>query len=368
VHRFPLNPHIKNRSRAQEKVAAACLELDQPEIALACIAAIANWRRGAAYADYVYHQARRDRRANLRPYLESAIRIAREATQGTAAQGTAAQGTAAQEWRVDRVRAKVARAYLALGDAEAAREVAGRLSDSEVGIVLVAQSEVVDAAAIDTWLETLDARLEGGNFDQLEGVIQACTTLVDRFYEDTERRAALEKRIKTAFATLPVEIRVERTAGLAQVAIDRGDPAHAQALLQEAAAIFAGHRWQPENRVPMRARLAAKWFRAGNAAVARRELRVAVADYAKHGASIVDIYRAGALRPVAEAQQVMGDTAAALATYERAVAAGVRNPNSRPRAEDLAATCCSMAIAGAEPDPELRARLTKICNALADPW
>jgi hypothetical protein len=71
---------------------------------------------------------------------------------------------------------------------------------------------------------------------------------------------------------------------------------------------------------------------------------------------------------VAEAYAAMGDRAAALAVYREAIAAGVGNPNSRPRAEDLAATCTSMARADIEPDDALWARIRTIRDGLGDPW
>ena len=44
------------------------------------------------------------------------------------------------------------------------------------------------------------------------------------------------------------------------------------------------------------------------------------------------------------------------------------NPNSRPRADDVCATCISMAVHGIEPDAELRARLEQIVKELGAPW
>ena len=83
---------------------------------------------------------------------------------------------------------------------------------------------------------------------------------------------------------------------------------------------------------------------------------------------IVDIYRAGALRTIAETYQAMGETAAASKTYKQAIEAGIENPNSRPRAEDLSATLCSMAVHGVEPDAGLWTRITDIEAGLGDPW
>ena len=44
------------------------------------------------------------------------------------------------------------------------------------------------------------------------------------------------------------------------------------------------------------------------------------------------------------------------------------NERALARAEDLAATCCSMALHGMEPNVELISRIHKIRDNLGDPW
>ena len=78
--------------------------------------------------------------------------------------------------------------------------------------------------------------------------------------------------------------------------------------------------------------------------------------------------RAAALRPIAEGYARLGDRDRALELYKRAVEEGVANPNSRPRANDLAATCASLAVVDLEPDAELMARLREVSEGLGDPW
>jgi hypothetical protein len=75
-------------------------------------------------------------------------------------------------------------------------------------------------------------------------------------------------------------------------------------------------------------------------------LEAALARYDAERDQIVNIYRATALRALAEALQTMGDGARSLAVYRRAVEEGNGNPNSRPRADDLTTTACSMALRG----------------------
>jgi hypothetical protein len=116
------------------------------------------------------------------------------------------------------------------------------------------------------------------------------------------------------------------------------------------------------------ARLAALRIRAGDVATARSELREALARFDAERHTIVDMWRAAALRPIAEAHHLLGDTTTALEIYTRAVEAGVENPNSRPRADDLCATCLSLALHDVAPDSLLLDRLTEICNDLGDPW
>jgi hypothetical protein len=64
----------------------------------------------------------------------------------------------------------------------------------------------------------------------------------------------------------------------------------------------------------------------------------------------------------------MGDAKTAREVYARAIDDGVENPNARPRAEDLVATCCSLALQGVEPDAATWSRLRKIHEELREPW
>jgi hypothetical protein len=151
-------------------------------------------------------------------------------------------------------------------------------------------------------------------------------------------------------------------------ALDHADQVTALSLVNEAQALVDAYAWPLEHRIPMTAKLIALRFRAGDEQRARSDADDLRSLFDTEGKKIVNIYRAGALRPLAETYQVMGETAVTLAVYKQAVEAGVENPNSRPRAEDLAATCCSLAVHAVEPDAELMARIREIRAGLGDPW
>jgi hypothetical protein len=132
--------------------------------------------------------------------------------------------------------------------------------------------------------------------------------------------------------------------------------------------MFDAATWTPEDQIAIAARLAGLHQRCGDAAGARRQAQALLALYEVSSPRIVDIYRAGALRPLAELYQALGESATSTSVYRRAVEAGVENPNSRPRAEDLAATCLSMVRCGFAPDAALLARMQQIQAALGAPW
>lgn len=358
VSKFPLDPHVKNRSRAQEAVVRACFALDQPLTALEFIADIRNWRKGVGYADFAFYCAERGIDADLNPYLALAGRLADDVV----------LEESDQAWRRDRIRSRIASTYLALGEVEKARELEAGLVSAEAGPVQALKASRVGADDLDAELGMLDRQIASGDFDQVRNAMQALAQLFDRFYGDADRRSQIEERSKSGQAKLPSQLRIELAIELAGFALEHSDPRKALELIEEATFALEGSRWASEDRIAMIAKLSAVRHRAGDKKGARRNVDAALAMYNSERDKIVNIYCSGALRSVAEAYASLGDTAAALALYRRAVEAGVENPNSRPRADDLSATCISLALHGVEPDAELWDRLRQVCEDLGDPW
>jgi tetratricopeptide (TPR) repeat protein len=334
---FPIKPHLKNRSRAQENVVEASLALDQPRRALAYGEKIDNWLRGVAYAEFACYCAQHGSVNDVEPWLERARKVS----------ASVADDENTQDWQQDRIRATIAKAYAYLGQRERAELATDGFEDQ---------------------LTALDSAVAIGNFEQVKSALQACTLVFDRFYSDVDRRSRVEEKIESSWNKMPRPIRVELTMTLAGFALGHEDHEKALALVNEGRALVDGAKWNPEDVIPLAARLAGLRWRAGDTDTARKEADAALALFESERTKIVDIFRAATLRPLAEAYRSMGDAPAALAVYKRAVEAGVENPNSRPRAEDLSATCCSMALHEVEPDVALKTRMTEICNGLGPPW
>jgi tetratricopeptide (TPR) repeat protein len=349
---MPADPHIKDRSRVQEAVVAACLDLEQPQRALRYLEQIGDWRRGAAYADLAFYCARHGITQDVQSYLDRAAQIAEQAG----------------DWQRDRIKAKIAQVHAYLGRAEAAAKSVQGVGAAESGKVARAEAMVCPADSFDKTLEALGRLVSTGQFDAVKSALDAYAELFNRFYEDRERRTRVEEKIKASWTGLPVFVRVDLLAELVDFALAHADQSKALELVNEAKAILDSASWQPQSGIAMVARLAELRFRAGDKERARTEMQEVLKLFDAKRDAIVNIYRAQALRAIAEAYQGMGDAGAAREIYGRATEAGTENPNSRPRAEDLASTCCSMAVHAVEPSPGLWNRIREMRNRLGDPW
>lgn len=139
-------------------------------------------------------------------------------------------------------------------------------------------------------------------------------------------------------------------------------------MIEVAADLVSATRWLPEDEIAILAHLGALRHRAGDPERGGLDLHRGAEMLDANLHRIVDIARAGVLRALADAYQVTGQKPVAIDFYRRAVEAGVENANSRPRAEDLVATCVAMARLGFEPDPVLWGRMQQVERGLTDPW
>ena len=354
---FPLQPHIKNRSRAQEQVIQTCLALDQPRRALDYLPEIKNWRRGAAWSDLATWCVEHELELDVQPFLDLAEEVALNFPD--------AQD---QGWRRDRIRAKIGRVHLLLGQHEQALPYTQDLEGSEVGTVTATQAELADAEQYEDQVKAVEAVFELGDFDPSRAALSTCSALYARYYEHEERRERVGELMKKGSQQLPMEIRIRWMTELADVASAHEDFETASEWLEEAHTVFESVDWSPRYGFPLRALLAASQWRAGNRQDARSQANQLLTDFAAHREAILEFERAETLRPLAEAYQVMRESDLALTVYRTTVEEGALNVNARPRCDDLVATLCSMAANGVEPDEQLFERLREISKGLGDPW
>ncbi len=355
---MPLRPHVKSRSLAQEGVLLACLELDQAARAAALAPKIENWRRGTAYAEVALHCIRKGERGDhIERFLERAH-----------VESEAPEEELGQTWRRDRIRAKLAQAYGLLGRQSESLMFRAELENAEALRLSALESERVSDQQFDAVVESLDQAARIGDFDMIRYALDASVALYKRFYSNEKRRAKLEERVQEYWRSAPFGLRIDVLLGFAEAAHAHGAVEHAGELLAQTRDQVAGARWLAADYSRVMKRMSRTYRDVGQLAKAGECVRAALEKFEAEREQIPNFERAAALRPIAEAQAALEERGAALATYRRAVEDGAENPNARCRAEDLAATCSSMAVAGVEPDAELKARLLALRAGLKDPW
>lgn len=353
----PSSPHHKTRGALQEEVATCALRLEQHERALAYAERIANWRRGNTYADVAMFLSERGAGERAAGLIERAREIA-----------LATDPDLPQSWRSGRILAKIAYVLVVLDRTAEADRLAGALESSDQGIVDRARARTMEPEDFERRMQAVDEVVRRGDLEQVTYAYEACVELFERFYADEVRRALVLEKLRGSWKQVPIPVRLDITLQLVDVALGQGDPEGALVLLEDAQTVVDGSKWRVRDLVPMRSRLAVMRFRCGDEKGGRAALAHALATYDDEWPDIVDIWRAETLRPVAEGFVALGDRERALSVYRRVVNDGVTNPNSKPRAEDLVATLCSLALHGFEPDEELAEALSAARAGLSDPW
>ncbi|QII13850.1 hypothetical protein KsCSTR_44710 [Candidatus Kuenenia stuttgartiensis] len=349
---IPVKPHIKDRSRMQEKAAAACLELNQPFLAIGFIEHIDNWRRGSGYGDVAFYCAKNGYTDEALQYIDLADHAS----------------SSAEEWRKEHIKVKIANAYLMLGEPEKSAQYASGVENAVSGKVAGVRVMIAGEDHFEEQMDALDAWIESGNYDAIINALEACAKLFNRFYENKGWRMLAEEKLKASWEVLPVFKRIDLLMGLAGFALDHADQPKTLELVNETQSIIDSAQWRPEHYVSLMSRVSRLRYLAGDRQKAMADAGDILNFYNLQKEKIITIYRAGALLPLAEAYQAMGNTEEALQIYAMAIQEGVENPNSRPRAEDLSAACLSMALHGVEPDVELWGRIRGIKEGLGDPW
>jgi tetratricopeptide (TPR) repeat protein len=372
----PVMPHIKTRSRDQEKVVVACLELGQPALARVYIEKIENWRRGVGYADLAFYLAQRGAPADA-GQVKECLELARlEAEKIVNPEEAAPEASEVgsdevviegfQAWRKDRIRARIARTYHVLGQPERAIEFEDGLETSEVGPVEVVRARTMKREDVGNVVMALGAVATEGELEKVRNAVDVSLELLRRFQGDRDTCTLLAQALDTCLEKTPLLYRADSFLALGTLALEQGDRKRALELAGRVDVVLE-KKLATEDEIPIRARTAVLRHGAGDAE-AKTRLDAALAQFGKAREQISNLRRADVLLPIAEAYASLGDVPQALVVYRRAAVDGAENPNGVPRADDLVALCCSMARSGVAPDAEQWRAIHRTFNGLREPW
>lgn len=343
VSKMPLNPHIKNRSRAQMKIVDAALTLKQPRLAESWLQDIANWQRCLGYASVAAFYAENNQSD-----------LADEALAKSEAMLTMAEG---------------------IRDGDVVATTVNPLIDSltdwryqSAKAKAVEVRDALNAARPESTMDGLRTMASSENFEIIHAAQLEMIELADRDYASLSLSEWIQAELEPGLEKMPVFLKLDVLGKLAGVCIGHEDSANALSLAERLDAMIEKAGLPPRLHIPEKARVIALRCEAGSRDAALEQLDSLLQFYNTRQEFIVNIERAQLLCTLAETYNQFGSTAKALELYGLAVDAGQINPNSRPQADDLCRICCSMALHRVEPSAGLLQKLEKMKNELGSPW
>ena len=349
---IPIEPFASDRARMQALVSQACIKNGSLIQAVQYASRIEGWRQGELFALIGQQYATANETQLARDFAARAMEVA----------------TNEKDWRRERIVIETAKIYLQLGDSAKASALVEGVTQAELGKLETARTAIVLQSQLDNQADMFDKALATKNFDLARGAIEGYLVWLDRVSEDETRTTRSLKAIDDALPGLPVDLQVK-------YGIDLADHLHknlkrdlAILKLDKATEIFSATTFLPEDVAPLGAMIARARIRLGDESSARLLLQRLYSEYSTRREGIVNLRRATSLRALAEGFCELGDRDDAIACYTLALEEGTINPNARPRAEDLGATCISMAEYGIALTPELKNRIETIRSSLTYPW
>ena len=255
-----------------------------------------------------------------------------------------------------RVRSRIARCHLLLGNKELSAEFSVDLDESSQEAIVEQVAVEEDPAGFDGQIARLDAIYKQSMLAEIQASLGVLAALYARDYAIPERRAAIEQRVLEDWHRIDSAMRGKALMRMADAAMANGDSKTGVRLVEAYGKLLDETSYAESFELPELALVGRKLAELGDAAASRQRidllltrfdltapLTVADPDF------IPTMDRAKCIRPAAEAFHLLGNRDAAIETYQRVIDEFTANPNIRPRVDNLVDTCLSMAEVGFEP-------------------
>lgn len=349
---MPGGPHARPRARTQEEVALAALELGMERRAVEMAREVLDWRRAEIYARAAQRAAGEGRR-------EDAIDLAKRAKAAMPQES---------HWSRERVAFETAVAFERAGEPAMAAELLPLVVPSDMPRIRAAVIPTLASADLPAEADALDAAIATRDLDMVRSAVEGWTALLKRWAKDEPLRTRALAALDGAIAGLPVDLRIDANVKLSGVLRELGLASDASTRLKSAVDSFKAAELLPEDEAPIGAMVVEARIAAGDRAGAAEELRRLREQFDRRRGEIMSTRLARSLRAIGSAWAKAGDQIMARQSFRDALDAGLINPNGRPRAEDLTATCVAMAVAGVVPDPLTAQKIDAVRNQLGEPW
>ena len=345
---LPSNPFVKEKSRKQEEVFNACIELGELELASEYAGKIENWRRSKCCGELAIIYAKGNNPEQAKRYISLADDLYDEK----------------QEWRNDEIKINIAKSYAYMREYDQALSFASSL-DKESHITRIYGIKAIlenNSEEFDQAFSIIDKYTSTKKYYPVIYSMEVMVDLYGQYYGQVDKRNLIESKILDLFICLPHIFAFEFTVDLCEIAIENNDKDKTLELIERLSSLVytTKFEWRLEDKIYLSAKLAALRYQAGQKEKAHKELSDSYNLFKAEGEKIGSMFRGRPLRMLAESYHVVIGAEKSLEIYKLALKHAVINPNTRPQAADLTSTCCSLALNKIKPDDQLMKQIKEI--------
>ena len=355
---IPAKPHIADRSKSQYSVLSCCLEKNLPDKVVELTESLDGWRRCLLYADLAYYFAERDSIENLRMYLE----------RGEACRNSLDGWNAG--WQKDRILLREAEAQvLSKQWAAAEKTEAGLPSEFVARSSALRFSRLDGAGAYENRLGQLQPLEKSEYMEVRRDVARAYIEILKQLGDEATdaQYVQLKNRIYSLAQKLPRLIQHEILCSLSRTVFDTGNREMGKEVLEDIEEGLKKWKLNPRYDVAALVDLSQIRHEAGGETERSESLLLKAEDLLK-ASDLTPMAKIPALISVASGYGSLGNEGAAWDYFRNALQTAGAMVNARPRAMAVTGICIGIAKWGAPLTDDIEEKLTRLYEALGDPW
>ena len=370
---LPDIPHERTRNRELSSLISLLIENKELDNINLYLEGITDWRKAKLTANLALANLKHGNNT-IAEELINEVQILVETIEGLKSGDIFATGEykdlveSYDDFRLDRVKVAIAQYYWFCGDEENAIKWSQNVLATEKADFIKEQAESLSITDYNSSLSINNILANGETFEGKKAAIDGYVLLYNLYYEDTEKRTQLEELIDKFEPSMPVMFRIEWLHSMAISAHSFGDDDKAIDHYTEASLWIADSSLRPRLFFPLKSSNIITAKKIGLVEDARDGAILLNSEYDRVEESIYNIHRADVLCSIAECFLILEDFDKSEELYCNAFIQSEKNPNSKPRVEDLTIIISSLIKNEVDISSNLTYAVNKFIDKLGAPW